>query len=252
MDWLHLLLLGGIGVIGGILSGLVGVGGGIIFVPGLTLAGGWNIKEAVAASLIIIIFSSLSGTIRNAHSENPARWREAGLLSLTVAPASLIGVYISHISPEQVVEICFAALLLLLAYPTSRKRPGLGGDRKIPLPLALTIGALIGVLSGLVGVGGGVVLVPLLSLGFGLDIKTAISTSLVVVMAAALVGGAGYVATGFGNLLSLPPLIVGSMIGAWIGVRIRDPLPEGVIRTGFAFLMVLTALKILSDTLNVF
>ncbi|HZY64464.1 MAG TPA: TSUP family transporter [Rubrobacteraceae bacterium] len=71
---------------GGVLSGLVGVGGGIIFVPGLILAGGWRIQEAVAASLVIIVFSALSGTIRSARSEDPVDWRMAGLLSLTVAP----------------------------------------------------------------------------------------------------------------------------------------------------------------------
>ena len=59
MDLLQLTLLGIIGVLGGILSGLVGVGGGIVFVPGLVYVGGWSIKEAVAASLVIIIFSSL-------------------------------------------------------------------------------------------------------------------------------------------------------------------------------------------------
>ncbi|MDQ5810751.1 MAG: TSUP family transporter, partial [Actinomycetota bacterium] len=97
MDLLQLTLLGIIGVLGGILSGLVGVGGGIVFVPGLVYVGGWSIKEAVAASLVIIIFSSLSGTIRNAKSPDPVDWRVAGILSLAVAPASLIGVAISRV-----------------------------------------------------------------------------------------------------------------------------------------------------------
>jgi uncharacterized membrane protein YfcA len=51
---MQLSILGVIGVVGGILSGLVGVGGGIVFVPGLVYAGGWEIQEAVAASLVII------------------------------------------------------------------------------------------------------------------------------------------------------------------------------------------------------
>ena len=82
MDYLEFLYLGAIGVVGGMLSGLVGVGGGIAFVPGLLYVGGWNIQDAVAASLVIIIFSSLSGTIRNARSADPVNWRVAGLLSL--------------------------------------------------------------------------------------------------------------------------------------------------------------------------
>ncbi len=256
MDYLQLLLLGLIGVAGGILSGLVGVGGGIVFVPGLVYAGGWEIKEAVAASLVIIVFSSLSGTLRNARSEDPVNWRVAGLLSLTVAPSSLIGVFISNVSPEIVVKVAFAVLLLALAYPTARGRGEYGADRKdIPLPLVFVAGVFIGSLSGLVGVGGGVMMVPLMVLGMGLTTKGAVSTSLAVVMFTGIIGAAGYVATGFRDpqdLLGLPPLIVGSMVGAPLGVRLRDRLPSGVIRVIFGAFMVIVALRLLGEALGVF
>lgn len=254
MDLLHLLLLAVIGVVGGVLSGLVGVGGGIIFVPGLIFAGGWTIQEAVAASLVIIVFSSLSGTIRNASSEDPVNWRMAGLLSLVVAPSSLIGVAISRVSPETVVEVAFSLLLLALAYPTSRGGGSVisGDGKKLPLPLTIIAGIFVGALSGLVGVGGGVMLVPLMVLGFGLGVKTAVSTSLAVVLATSLVGASGYILTGFGDVLSLPPLVVGAIVGAWLGVRLRDPLPEDKLRIGFAVFMVVVALRILGQAAGIF
>ncbi len=256
MDYLQFLVLGIIGVIGGILSGLVGVGGGIVFVPGLVYAGGWEIKEAVAASLVIIVFSALSGTLRNARSDDPVNWRVAGLLSLTVAPSSLIGVFISRVSPEVVVKVAFAVLLLALAYPTVRGRGEYVGERKdIPLPLVFLAGIFIGTLAGLVGVGGGVMMVPLMVLGMGLTTKGAVSTSLAVVMFTGLVGAAGYVATGFRDpqdLLSLPPLIVGSMVGAPFGVRLRDRLPAGTIRVIFGGFMVIVALRLLGEAFGVF
>lgn len=254
MDVLQLILLAVIGLVGGVLSGLVGVGGGIIFVPGLIFAGGWQIQEAVAASLVIIVFSALSGTIRNAGSEDPVDWKMAGLLSLTVAPSSLIGVYISKISPEMVVQICFAVLLLALAYPTARG----GGSavattgKKLPLPVVLLAGVGVGTLSGLLGIGGGVMLVPLLVLGFGLDVKPAVSTSLAVVLATALVGAAGYLLTGFDRVFGLPPLVVGAIVGAWLGVRIRDLLPEDKLRIGFGVFMVVVAIRIGGQALGVF
>jgi uncharacterized membrane protein YfcA len=75
-----------------------------------------------------------------------------------------------------------------------------------------------------------VLLVPLMVLGLGLQTKRAVSTSLVVVLCTAIVGAAGYIATGFREeLLSLPPLIVGSMLGAWFGVRLRELAPQRVI-----------------------
>jgi uncharacterized membrane protein YfcA len=256
LDYLEFLFLGIIGVLGGMLSGLVGVGGGIVFVPGLVYAGGWNIQDAVAASLVIIIFSSLSGTIRNARSTDPVNWRVAGLLSLAVAPSSLIGVFISRVSPEVVVEVAFAALLIALAYPTARGGGEYESNRKnIPLPLVFLAGIFIGTISGLVGVGGGVVMIPLMVLGMGLTTKRAVSTSLAVVMFTGIVGAAGYVATGFRDvqdLLSLPPLIVGSVIGAPLGVRVRDRLPESVVRIGFGVFMVIVALHLFGEALGVF
>ena len=233
-----------------------GGGGTFVFVPGLVYAGGWEIKEAVAASLVIIVFSALSGTLRNARSEDPVNWRVAGLLSLTVAPSSLIGVFISRVSPEIVVKVAFAVLLLALAYPTVRGRGEYDPDRKdIPLPLVFLAGIFIGTLSGLVGVGGGVMMVPLMVLGMGLTTKGAVSTSLAVVMFTGLVGAAGYVATGFRDpqdLLSLPPLIVGSMVGAPLGVRLRDRLPSGAIRIIFGGFMVIVALRLLGEAFGVF
>jgi uncharacterized membrane protein YfcA len=89
----------------------------------------------------------------------------------------------------------------------------------------------------------------------GLTTKKAVSTSLAVVMFTGIVGAAGYVATGFRDaqdLLSLPPLIIGSIIGAPIGVRIRDWLPENVVRIGFGVFMVIVALHLFGEVLGVF
>src|SRR3712207_4925351 len=159
------------------LSGLVGVGGGIAFVPGLLYVGGWRIQDAVAASLVIIIFSSLSGTIRNARSADPVNWRVAGLLSLAVAPSSLIGVLISRVSPEVVVKIAFATLLIALAYPTARGGGEYDEERKdIPLPFVFLAGIFLGTVAGLGGVGGGGVVVPFMVVGLGLKYQAAVST----------------------------------------------------------------------------
>ena len=121
--------------------------------------------------------------------------------------------------------------------------------------LVFLAGIFIGTISGLVGVGGGVVMVPLMVLGMGLTTKKAVSTSLAVVMFTGIVGAAGYVATGFRNvqdLLSLPPLIIGSIIGAPLGVRIRDWLPENVVRIGFGVFMVIVALRLFGEALGIF
>ena len=94
-------------------------------------------------------------------------------------------------------------------------------------------------------------LVPLLTLGFGLRTKQAISTSLAVVLFTGIVASIGYIVGGFSDLVSLPPLILGSMVGAWFGVRVRERLPERTVRLGFAAFMVITALRILTDAAGI-
>jgi uncharacterized membrane protein YfcA len=101
----------------------------------------------------------------------------------------------------------------------------------MPLPLVLLAGVGIGILAGLLGVGGGALLVPLMVLGFGLSTKTASSNSLAIIFSIGIVGSAAYLASGYSYLLkSLPPLIVGALVGAWVGVRIRDSIPEKAVR----------------------
>jgi uncharacterized protein len=116
-------------------------------------------------------------------------------------------------------------------------------------------GVIGGILSGLVGVGGGVVMVPLMVLGMGIATKRAVSTSLAVILFTGIAGAAGYIATGFRgteDLLSLPPLIVGSMIGAPFGVQIWELLPARAVRGLFAAFMVVVAQRLLSEALGLF
>ena len=249
MDLLELVILGLAGLFGGVLAGLFGVGGGTVFVPALVYGAGWNVQEAVAASLVIIVFSALSGTLRSMRGEAPINWRAAVLFSSTVAPASLIGVAASHYFSETLTQVVFATFLLALAYPTARSgkryRESVKGSTHPALALLGGIGA--GALAGLIGIGGAALTIPLLIFGFRLNPKTAISTSLVVTLLISIVGAAGYVATGFDRFAGLPPLIVGSIIGAWPGVRVRERLGEAVLQRAFAAYMVVVAGLILLD-----
>ena len=255
MDWLELLILSAAGLFGGVLAGLFGVGGGTVFVPALVYGAGWSIREAVAASLVIIVFSALSGTLRSMRSEVPMDWRAAALFSLVVAPSSLIGVAVSGFFSETLTRIVFAGFLLALAYPTARSgkryREGVGtGSSGSHLVFALLGGIGAGALAGLIGIGGAVLTVPLLIFGFGMSPKSAISTSLVVSLLVGVVGAAGYITSGFDRLAGLPPLIVGSVIGAWPGVRLRERLPETLLQRAFAAYMVVVAIMMIVDVAN--
>ena len=94
-------------------------------------------------------------------------------------------------------------------------------------------------------------MVPLMVLGMGLTTKQASSTSLAVILFTGVVASVGYTVAGFADFLSLAPLVVGSVVGAWLGVRVREWLPERALRTGFAVFMVLVALRTLGEAAGI-
>ena len=119
MDAWQFLILGLLGLFGGALAGLVGIGGAAVFVPSLIFVAGWDMKEAVGASLVITVFTALSGTLRDIRSEYPVSWKTFAILSSVVAPSTLVGAAIRRFSPEPLVKFVFATLLLFIAYPTA-------------------------------------------------------------------------------------------------------------------------------------
>jgi len=254
VEILELAILAFAGLFGGVLAGLFGVGGGGVFVPALVYGAGWNIKEAVAASLVIIVFSALSGAVRSFRSQAPPDLKVAALFACTVAPSTLIGVAISSFSPETLVKLVFASFLFILAFLTFRrgsKEEGVGASAGIHPALALFAGVGIGTLAGLIGIGGAAMMVPLMSLGFGVSVRAAISTSLAVTVVLGIVGSTGYILAGFDQIAGLPPIIVGSIAGAWLGVRVRDLLSDAFLQKAFAAFMVLVGIRVLLDAAGV-
>ena len=67
-----------------------------------------------------------------------------------------------------------------------------------------------------------------------------------------MVGAGGYVAIGFHHFLALPPLIIGAVAGAWLGVRLRDHTPDAPLQAGFAILMVIVASQLIVDATNIY
>jgi uncharacterized membrane protein YfcA len=233
------------------LSGLIGIGGGAVFVPALVYAVGWSIKDATAASLITFVFGALSGTLRSLRSENPVDWKAVALLSSVVAPSALVGVAINRFSPETLVQLAFAAFLIILAYPVAYARPPAAeGSRRIRRTFVLLAGVGVGIMAGLVGIGGTVLMIPLMVLGLGLRVKTAMATSLAITIFTGIVGSAGYILAGFSLLSSLPPLFVGAMLGAWLGASSRERIPETFLQRGFALFMVVVAVRLIVDAVN--
>lgn len=109
-----------IGVAAGVLAGMLGIGGGALFVPALVLAIGLGQVDAEATSLAAMVPVALVGAWRQ-HGYGNVRLRDAGVLGLLAIPGAVLGVWLANILPEEVIRDLFAALLLYTAYRLVRR-----------------------------------------------------------------------------------------------------------------------------------
>lgn len=103
-----------LGMLAGMLAGIFGVGGGVIFVPALTLVLGLSQLEAEATSLLAIVPVAILGSWRN-HQEGGVRWRDALIMGVASIATAVLGTWLADISPDRVLRIGFAALLVITA-----------------------------------------------------------------------------------------------------------------------------------------
>jgi hypothetical protein len=109
-----------IGLLAGVVAGMLGVGGGILFVPGLVLGVGLSQVEAEATSLLAIVPVALLGAYRQRGYGN-VRVRDGVLVGLLAIPGAIGGVVIVNAVPERAIEVGFACLMLLVAAQLARR-----------------------------------------------------------------------------------------------------------------------------------
>jgi uncharacterized protein len=116
-----------VGALAGLLAGLLGVGGGVLFVPALTVFLGLGQVDAEATSLLAIMPMAIVGAWRQ-HGYGNVGLRDGGLLGAAAIPGAIAGVAIVNVVPERVVQVAFAGLMLVIAWQMVRKRPAAPTD----------------------------------------------------------------------------------------------------------------------------
>lgn len=234
------------GLFGGALSGLFGVGGGIVMVPLFVLWLGLDQKRAITTSLLAIIPISILGTIGYALGGDVDWWLALALGAGSVVGGQ-IGVRLLPRVPVAALQIAFAALLLYsayrLAFPAELTEGALRPDDD--LWLFLIVGAVAGLLGALLGVGGGIILVPAMILISGVDINTARGTSLMVVIITAATATVANIRAErtdlrvgvVAGLIGAPAALGAALVAQWIPARQASLL--------FAGLMVVAAIQLL-------
>lgn len=179
-----------IGTAAGILSGLFGVGGGIVLVPALIFLARMDARRAAATSLAAVIPIAASGLVGYA-SGGQVDWVVAAVLTTAAVVGSAIGTRLLRLLPERTLMLAFAVLLVGVAVRMFFQTGEAGGRGAIDVALVLgvvAVGLFTGILSGLFGVGGGFVIVPALILLFSEPSTVAKGTSLLAILPTAVVG----------------------------------------------------------------
>jgi len=243
---LTVLLLSG-GALIGFLLAVLGAGGSILLLPLLVTGAALPTNVAVPLSLLVVTLLAV-GNLGPYLRRRQVAIKPALILGLPALAASWIGgsVVKAGLIPEQVQLGIFAAAALLASWlmvrPRALAQPS--GDRSSTgSPVALAgQGVLVGLLTGIAGVGGGFAIVPALVLLAGLPMQLASGTSLMLISLNSLVA---FAALGHWPAAHLPlmlPLIGGGAIGAIIGQRLAPHLPELRLRQGFSALLIGSAL----------
>lgn len=241
---LPLIILVGIGA--GFLSGLFGVGGGILVVPGLVLVAKMDQRLAHGTSLAAVLPISASSMVTYALHDN-IDWPVALFLAIGAVAGAVLGTRLLSVLPHRALGIAFSVLLILSAIrlfiPTDADgRSTLTAVTALGL---IVIGLATGILAGLLGVGGGIVMVPAMIVLFGVPPVLAKGTSLAVIIPTAIMGtwrnrkkkNADLRAAGILGAAG----IVTAALGAWVSDKMSDDLSNVL----FATLLVIVAVRLL-------
>jgi uncharacterized membrane protein YfcA len=234
-----------IGLLAGVFSGLFGVGGGSVIVPGALTIDGVSERQATAASLLAITVMAAVGSGFQAVYGN-LRPLEALVVGLPATVGVVGGTALQQRLAPATVRVLFAGLLVIVGLITiAGLHPGQGHETTLGVVAAGAVGALAGVIAGLLGVGGGALFVPALVFFVGLTQIQAEATSLLAIVPVSLVGA--YTQHRYGNLdLHLAgPIALGSIPGALIGVAVVNVLPARIVEVLFGLLLLWIALRLI-------
>lgn len=242
------LMVAGAGA--GTLGAMLGIGGGVLLVPVLVLLFKIPFEEAVPASLICVVASSC-GAAANYVEHHLSDVRLAITLELSTVSGAIIGGFAaaSGLIAPAVIAVVFGLFVLFLASQIlfSRAREISREDEYQPTnyPIGLAGSFVAGGLSALLGVGGGPLKVPLMSMGMKVPFKVASATSNLMIGVTGAASVAAYALHGHVRLPLVAPMVVGVLAGAMVGSRLMMRAPVALLKRLFAVVLLVIAVQML-------
>jgi uncharacterized membrane protein YfcA len=277
MGLLAVLTIVGVGLAVGLLAGLVGIGGGVLIVPflyffyanpalfGVSIDPESATVLAHGTSLFVILPTSVWGAAVF-HRERLVEWRAVWPIGVASIVSAIAGARLALLLPAELLRLMFGLLLVAAALKMLWQRSGRGTvtntePRLTPLT-TITIGLMVGLLSALLGVGGGIIAIPALLYLARIDVQRVAGTSIAIIAITATAGSASYMLSGWGEP-GMPPgsvgyvhvpaalaMFVGSAVSVRWGAALNQRLHPRTLTLIFAVLFMSLGLYLVSDNVR--
>jgi len=248
-----------IGIIIGVVGTLAGIGGGIFIVPMLFSIYHFSPQLAIGTSLFVVVFNAFSGTIAYARYKR-IYWRLGAIIIIPGIPGILIGAYVSTLFTGMAFKIVFACVLILAAIHLLFKRNKSTEDVKICTPIRLSramiimiifIGFITGFIASFLGIGGGIIHMPVLIYLLKIPVHIAAATSHFILLSTVSLSVIPHAVWGHIDYTMGLLLGGGALIGAQIGAYISSRICSRIILIILVFVLLAVALKMLLSSVAV-
>lgn len=245
-----------LGAVIGALLGLLGGGGSILAVPALVYVLGLSVEQAIPASLIVVGMASLVGAVPRVRAQQ-VQWRLAGIFAAVGIPSAFVGAAIGRQLPQSVVLIGFAVVMIVAGVRmlldtgdtgTACRVGNEGINWRRCAPRSIPAGILVGLLTGLFGVGGGFLIVPALVLMLGVEMSIAIGTSLFIIVANSAAGIVSHLNGSTIDWAVTSAFVATAIVCALIAGQIGTKVDTRRLQHYFAYLVFAVAAYVLIDT----
>ncbi|MFZ6816732.1 sulfite exporter TauE/SafE family protein [Undibacterium sp. Ji22W] len=269
MSLLAILVVVMIGIMVGLIMGLTGAGGGMLAVPALVYSQGWSMQEAMPVALLAVSLGALIGAIDGLR-RHQVRYKAALLMALAGAPMTSLGVFVASRLSQQFLMLAFATVLVIVVVRlVVQARAGASAAVRTDAMAMVNqhtgkfdwswataaiiglIGACAGFATGLLGVGGGFIIVPLLRHFTNLSMQSAAATSLMVITLVGAVAVTSAVSHGIQLPIVFSAMFAAASVTGVVGGRkIANRLDSTTVQLIFAALLCGVAISFLLKAIS--
>lgn len=246
----------GLGALIGVLLGLLGGGGSILAVPALVYGMDLGIEQAIPISLIVVATASAVGALPKIRA-GQVQWRLAGIFAAAGIPATVAGSAISRHLPQPALMIGFAAVMVFAGIRMLTDQENTGTACEVDAgrvnwrrcaPRSIGAGLLVGLLTGLFGVGGGFLIIPALVVVLGVEMSVAVGTSLLIITANSVAGIFSHLGAITVDWTVTAVFVAAAMAASLVAGHLGTKVDTTRLQRWFAYLVFAVAAYVIVDT----